>query len=108
MTQLQQGLTTGGMGSDRHFAQQQSSGPNVRFGSKADMCSAKGHVRFTPKSDRDCVFRHVRYGPIALPLALRHSFAVMPRPGGRKPSLQRRRFGNVVIQSSRHPHHEQR
>ena len=24
--------------------------PNVRFGSKADMCSAKGHVRFTPKS----------------------------------------------------------
>ena len=23
---------------------------NVRFGSKADMCSAKGHVRFTPKS----------------------------------------------------------
>ena len=25
-------------------------GPNVRFGSKADMCSAKRHVRFTPKS----------------------------------------------------------
>ena len=23
---------------------------NVRFGSKADMCSAKGHVRFTPNS----------------------------------------------------------
>ena len=23
---------------------------HVRFGSKADMCSAKGHVRFTPKS----------------------------------------------------------
>ena len=23
---------------------------NVRFGSKADMCSAKRHVRFTPKS----------------------------------------------------------
>jgi hypothetical protein len=23
---------------------------NVRFGSKADMCSAKGHVRFTPES----------------------------------------------------------
>ena len=22
---------------------------NVRFGSKADMCSAKGHVRFTPE-----------------------------------------------------------
>jgi hypothetical protein len=25
---------------------------DVRFGSKADMCSAKGHVRFTPNSDR--------------------------------------------------------
>ena len=24
--------------------------PNVRFGSKADMCSAKRHVRFTPES----------------------------------------------------------
>ena len=23
---------------------------NVRFGSKADICNAKGHVRFTPKS----------------------------------------------------------
>ena len=23
---------------------------HVRFGSKADMCSAKGHVRFTPES----------------------------------------------------------
>jgi hypothetical protein len=26
---------------------------NVRFGSKADICSAKGHVRFTPNSDID-------------------------------------------------------
>ena len=25
---------------------------DVRFGSKADICSAKGHVRFTPNSDR--------------------------------------------------------
>jgi hypothetical protein len=25
--------------------------PNVRFGSKADICSAKRHVRFTPESD---------------------------------------------------------
>ena len=25
-------------------------GNNVRFGSKADMCSAKGHVRSTPES----------------------------------------------------------
>jgi hypothetical protein len=27
--------------------------PNVRFGSQADICSAKGHVRFTPDSDRE-------------------------------------------------------
>jgi hypothetical protein len=27
--------------------------PHVRFGSKADMCSAKAHVRFTPDSDRE-------------------------------------------------------
>src|SRR5262249_34570906 len=27
--------------------------PDVRFGSKADMCSAKGHVRFAPNSDRE-------------------------------------------------------
>jgi hypothetical protein len=27
---------------------------NVRFGSKADMCSAQAHVRFTPESDIKC------------------------------------------------------
>jgi transposase len=37
-------------GVDRHFAWQQSSGPHVRFGSLADICSAKAHVRFTPES----------------------------------------------------------
>ncbi|MGC2690188.1 MAG: hypothetical protein WA375_21720, partial [Pseudolabrys sp.] len=37
----------------------------VRFGSKADMCSAKGHVCFTPESDAECVHSNVRYGPIA-------------------------------------------
>ena len=26
---------------------------HVRFGSEADICSAKGHVRFTPNSERD-------------------------------------------------------
>ena len=36
-TRLQQGFTTGGMGSDHHFAWQQSARLNVRFGSKADM-----------------------------------------------------------------------
>ena len=28
-------------------------GPDVRFGSKADICTAKRHVRFTPNSDRE-------------------------------------------------------
>ena len=28
------------------------SGLDVRFGSSADICSAKGHVRFDPNSDR--------------------------------------------------------
>jgi hypothetical protein len=31
---------------------------DVRFGSLADICSAKGHVRFTPNSDRES--GHVR------------------------------------------------
>jgi hypothetical protein len=56
---------------------------NVRFGSKADICNAKGHVRFTPDSDRESGFpqtvmstlppkadmrgatKDVRYGPKA-------------------------------------------
>ena len=56
---------------------------NVRFGSKADICSAQTHVRFTPNSDREsglpqtvmsalpqkadmCGVRgHVRFGPKA-------------------------------------------
>src|SRR5262249_39766348 len=28
-------------------------GPDVRFGSLADICSAQAHVRFTPNSDRE-------------------------------------------------------
>jgi hypothetical protein len=38
------------MGSDRHFASQQSSGSNVRFGSKADIAAPPANVCFTPKS----------------------------------------------------------
>jgi hypothetical protein len=30
--------------------------PNVRFGSKADICAAKTYVRFTPNSDRESGF----------------------------------------------------
>jgi len=48
------------MGSDRHFAQQQSSGPNVRFGSKADIGGRLGNVRFTPKADIAQRRRHAR------------------------------------------------
>src|SRR5262245_28589798 len=32
--------------------------PHVRFGSKADICSAIRHVRFTPNSDRKSGFPH--------------------------------------------------
>jgi len=57
--------------------------PNVRFGSKADICAATGHVRFAPNSDRKSghaqkvmsalppradmcgALGHVCYGPIA-------------------------------------------
>jgi hypothetical protein len=31
---------------------------DVRFGSLADICSAKGHVRFAPNSDRESGFPH--------------------------------------------------
>jgi hypothetical protein len=39
---------------------------NVRFGSKADICSAKGHVHFAPNSDRKnrhAANGHVRFTP---------------------------------------------
>ena len=39
--------------------------PNVRFGSKADMCSEERHVRFTPKADMCGALAHVRLVPIA-------------------------------------------
>ena len=38
----------------------------VRFGSLADICSAKGHVRFAPNSDRERGFS--QKGHVALPL----------------------------------------
>ena len=62
---LQQGFTTGGMGSDGHFAWQQSSGPNVRFGSKADIAPRQINVCFTPKADIETRPRHVRFVPQA-------------------------------------------
>ena len=50
MVQLQQGFAAGEMGFDLHFAWQQSLGPNVRFGSKADIGLSPVDVRFTPRS----------------------------------------------------------
>ena len=45
---------------------------NVRFGSKADMCSAKDHVRFTPESGHVRCNWGVRFVPIAdTPLFIR-------------------------------------
>ena len=40
-------------------------GTNVRFGSKADMCSAKCHVRFTPESGHVQCTSDVRFVPKA-------------------------------------------
>jgi catechol 2,3-dioxygenase-like lactoylglutathione lyase family enzyme len=47
----------------------------VRFGSKADMCSATRDVRFTPNSDIDCV------GPI---MALPINYCVRSRGGAKR------------------------
>src|SRR5215469_17393972 len=38
------------MGAGHHFARQQSSRPNVRFGSKSDIARDQLNVRFTPES----------------------------------------------------------
>ena len=53
------------MGADRHFAWQQSSGSNVRFGSKADIDECLGHVRFTPKSGHGLSVSGCPFVPIA-------------------------------------------
>src|SRR5262245_62405670 len=37
-----------------HWKRSGVTAANVRFGSKADICSAKRHVRFTPESDIKC------------------------------------------------------
>ena len=55
----------GGMGSDRHFAWQQSSGSNVRFGSKADIGANPFNVALPPKADIVQHDRDVRFVPKA-------------------------------------------
>jgi hypothetical protein len=49
-TRLQQGFATGGMGSDPSFCVATIGGPDVRFGSEADIDASQADVRFTPKS----------------------------------------------------------
>jgi hypothetical protein len=39
---------------------------HVRFGSEADICSAKRHVRFTPNSDRESRFPQKQLGMSAM------------------------------------------
>jgi len=68
----------GGMGPDRHFARQQSSRPNVRFGSKADISECPRDVRFTPKSGHSARLR-----PSAGPVAPRAAVDV----GDQRPGL---------------------
>jgi hypothetical protein len=53
------------MGSTVNFAWQQFSGPNVRFGSKADIRVRPRHVRFTPKSGHWLSALDVRFVPKA-------------------------------------------
>jgi hypothetical protein len=79
---------------------------HVRFGSLADICSAKGHVRFAPNSDRESGFPHkvmsalppkadmcgaasdVRFGPIAdiAPYSITSSASNKNDSGGERPS----------------------
>jgi hypothetical protein len=62
MVQLQQGFAAGEMGFDLHFAWQQSLGPNVRFGSKADIGLATADVRFTPESGHYAAICSIDWG----------------------------------------------
>jgi len=44
---------------DLHFAWQKSVGPNVRYGSKADIAERETNVRFTPKSGHRPSFNYL-------------------------------------------------
>jgi hypothetical protein len=48
-------------------------GSNVRFGSKADICSAKAHVRFTPNSGHVRCKEGCPLWAISGPLVIRHT-----------------------------------
>jgi hypothetical protein len=90
-------------------------GPDVRFGSKADICSAKGHVRFASDSDREsghpqkvmsalpskadmcAATRDVRYGPNATVRAPKQSRSPFDHiGGGRKRLLWRSRVTELL------------
>jgi hypothetical protein len=57
---------------------------DVRFGSKADMCAAKGHVRFTPESGHvRCSYR----GPLWAKSGHRSAACLFPLLCGQLPLL---------------------
>ena len=60
-------------------------GADVRFGSKADMCSAKGMSALPPKADMCGATSHVRFVPIADILPFTRS----PRRRARAATLER-------------------
>jgi hypothetical protein len=67
--------------------------PHVRFGSKADMCSAKRHVRFTPESDAECVIRKSAssLGLFGAPLSIDRTNSAMLRSRRAEARLHRGR-----------------
>jgi hypothetical protein len=70
---------------------------DVRFGSLADICTAKGHVRFTPNSDIDCVFRHDSHRAFNARGADHLYFAVFPVPPRKLPIVAPAHIANSTL-----------
>jgi hypothetical protein len=70
--QLQQGFAMRGIGLNCHFAGQQFSTADVRYGSKADISEKPADVRFTPNSGHRLSAPDVRFVPTAdiMPLCM--------------------------------------
>jgi len=61
--------------------------PDVRFGSKADICAAKSDVRFTPNSDRESEIPQKAMSALPPRADIRGcgsfgSYKKTPKPGG--------------------------
>src|SRR5262245_44767713 len=63
--QLQRGSEAGEIRADRHFAWQQSLGPNVRFGQKRTLKRLHPMSALPPKADIETQPRNVRFVPKA-------------------------------------------